>query len=81
MKTLLAVLQLTLVPQVPMPGADTPVSSPPPESKRVTTIDFEDDSIEFEPAESGLECWLGHPPLIRLREDFDDKVMQSAAEM
>jgi hypothetical protein len=81
MKTLLAVLQLSLVPPVPTPGAETPVSNPPPESKRVMTIDFEDDSIEVDPAESGLECWSGYRPLIRIREDFDDKVMQSAAEM
>lgn len=37
--------------------------------------------IEVGPAESGLECWNGYRPLIRIREDFDDKVMQSAAEM
>jgi len=81
MKTLLAVLPLTLVPPVPTPSAENPVSNPPPESKRVMTIDFEDTGIEVEPAESGLECWNVYRPLIRIREDFDDKVMQSAAEM
>ncbi len=82
MKTLLAVLQLTLVSQETPPGPETPVADPPVENKRVLTIDFEDDSIEFGPVESGLECYLGRPHyLIRIREDFDEKVMQSAAEM
>ncbi|HYO73447.1 MAG TPA: hypothetical protein VEU33_46020 [Archangium sp.] len=81
MKTLLAVLQLALVPPVPDPGSENPVSSPPSESKRVMTIDFEDDSIKLEPADSGLECYRVWRPLIRIREDFNDKVMKSVAEM
>lgn len=85
MNTLLAVLQLNLVSQVPAPGSEQPVSSPPSESKRVMTIDFEDDTLELEPVESGLECFpdrrYGPYRLIRIREDFDDKVMKSVAEM
>ena len=86
MKTLLAVLQLTLVSQVPVPGSEQPVSSPPSESKRVMTIDFEDDAIALDSSIYETECnperrccfWR---PLIRIREDFDDKVMKSVAEM
>ena len=82
MKTLLAVLQLSLVSQEPAPASEQPVSTPPSESQRVITIDFEDDSIELEPAESGLECYLARwRPLIRIREDFNDQVMKSVAEM
>ncbi len=81
MKTLLAVLQLTLVSQETPPGPQTPVSSPRPEARQVRVIDFEDDSIELGPTESGLECYLGRHYLIRIREDFDEKVMQSVAEM
>jgi hypothetical protein len=87
MKTLLAVLQLTLVSQVPAQGSEKPVSGPLPESKRVTVIDFEDTVIETDlttPSEMG--CFPDrregfHHRLIRLREDFDEKVMQSVAEM
>lgn len=86
MKTLLAVLQLTLVSQVPVQGSEKPVSSPPPESKRVTTIDFEDTAIETGPTPSEMGCYPDRHQglrsrLIRLREDFNEKVMQSVAEM
>jgi hypothetical protein len=85
MNTLLVVLQLTLVSQVPVEGSEQPVSEPPPESKRGMTIDFEDDTIQLEPVESGLECFpdrrYGPYRLIRMREDFNDKVMKSVAEM
>ena len=86
MKTLLAVLQLTLLPQEPVPGEEKPVSSPPSENKRVTVIDFEDSSIELEAPVSELECFPDrrrgpHRRLIRVREDFGEKVMQSVAEM
>jgi hypothetical protein len=83
MKTLLAVLQLTLVSQVPVLGSEKPVPGPLPESKRVTVIDFEDTAIETDLTTSEPEChrccfWR---PLIRIREDFGEKVMQSVAEM
>jgi hypothetical protein len=86
MKMLLVALQLSLTPTVPVPGAESVVSTPPPENKQVRTIDFEDDSIEYDlvsPKEDpspGCRI-LRWSPLIRIREDFDDKVMQSVREM
>ena len=47
MKTLLAVLQLTVLSQVPARDAEKPAPAPPAEKKQVF-IDFEDDSIEFD---------------------------------
>jgi hypothetical protein len=86
MKTLLAVLQFTLLSQGPAQDAEKPVSSPLPERKRVTVIDFEDTVIETELPAPELECFPDrryglHRRLIRLREDFDEKVMQSVSEM
>lgn len=86
MKMLLAVLQLTLVSREPAQGSENPVSGPLPESKRVTVIDFEDTPIEVAPPAPELECFPDrryslHHRLIRIREDFDEKVMQSVAEM
>ena len=85
MKTLLVVLQLHLFAQVPVPGEEkTPV--PAPETQKVRVIDFEDQPIELEPPESGLDCYPDRRNgyryrLVRVREDFDDKVMQSVEEM
>lgn len=86
MKTLLAVLQLSLVSQVPAPGPEQPVSSAPAERKRVMTSDFEDDTLEPDLFSAETPCYpdrrYGYPHrLIRIREDFSDKVMQSMAEM
>jgi hypothetical protein len=88
MKTLLAVLQLTLVPQVPVPGSEPKVSTPQAESKpRVLVFDFEDDeTLEVEPrTASEWDCFPDRRtrprPLLRIRENFDDKVMQSVQEL
>ena len=84
MKTLLAVLQLTLVPQVPVPGSEPKAATPPAESqRRVIVFDFEDDEpLDVElTAGSGLDCHLVRRPLVRIRENFDDKVMQSVQEL
>jgi hypothetical protein len=86
MKMLLVALQLSLTPPVPVPGAEAAVSTPPAENKQVRVIDFEDTAIEydFDPVPSELGCFHHRGPpsrLIRIREDFDDKVMQSVAEM
>jgi hypothetical protein len=87
MKLLLVALQLSLTPPVPVPGAESTVSTPQPEEQKRVVIDFDDDSIEdLDPVSSGWECFPDHRQgrwsrLIRIREDFDDKVMQSMAEM
>ncbi|AKJ00209.1 hypothetical protein ATI61_104382 [Archangium gephyra] len=86
MKTLLAVLQLTLVSPEPAPASEQPVSTPPSESQRVLTIDFEDEDLELDLSTYETECFPDRRccfwrPLIRIREDFNDKVMKSVAEM
>lgn len=87
MKALLAVLQLTVLAQVPAQGSDKTAPAPPAEKKQVTVIDFEDDAMDFEPLVYETECFPDHRccrwwhPLVRIREDFADKVMQSVAEM
>jgi hypothetical protein len=85
MKMLLVAMQLSLTPPVPVPGAEAAVSTPQPEQKKTIVIDFEDDSIDQDlvsPEWDGYSgCWLRPSRLVRIREDFDDKVMQSVAEM
>lgn len=87
MKTLLAVLQLTVLAQVPARDSEKTAPTPPAEKKRVTVIEFDDDTIVLEPFVSEMECFPdrrgGHlrRPLVRVREDFADKVMQSVDEM
>ncbi|HEX8437617.1 hypothetical protein [Archangium sp.] len=88
MKTLLAVLQLTLVPQVPVPGSEPKVSTPQTESKPgVVVFDFEEDAPldVTPPTASEWECFpdrrTGRYALLRIRENFDDKVMQSVQEL
>ena len=86
MKMLLVAMQLSLTPPVPVPSAEAAVSTPQPEHKKTVTIDFEDDSIDDDlvsPEWDGSSgCGLGRPSrLVRIREDFDDKVMQSVAEL
>jgi len=87
MKTLLAVLHLGLFSQVPVSGPEqTPVPTPPPENKQVRVIEFEDEPIQLEPAASEWDCFPDRRNgfryrLVRVREDFDDKVMQSVDEM
>ncbi|HLM46552.1 MAG TPA: hypothetical protein VK458_21965 [Myxococcaceae bacterium] len=86
MKMLLVALQLSLTPPVPVPGADSVISTPPSENKQVRTIDFEDDSIAYDLVSPNEDPYPGcrqarWSPLIRIREDFDDKVMQSVREM
>jgi hypothetical protein len=85
MKTLLAVLQLTVLAQVPARDSEKTAPTPPAEKKRVTVIEFDDDAMDFELFDS--ECFpdwerpVRRRPLVRIREDFADKVMQSVAEM
>jgi hypothetical protein len=82
MKMLLVALQLSLTPQVPVPDAESAVSTPPAENKKVIVFDFEDDGpIDLGPMSSEWGCQLTPSRLIRIREDFDDKVMQSVEEM
>jgi hypothetical protein len=83
MKTLLAVFQLTVLAQVPARDAEKPAPTPPAEKKQVF-IDFDDDSIELDlmvPPEPRCTLHRKWYPLVRIREDFADKVMQSVAEM
>lgn len=83
MKTLLAVLQLTVFAQVPTQDAEKKVPAPPAAKKQVF-IDFDDDAIELDWMVSPEpRCTLHRKkyPLVRIREDFADKVMQSVAEM
>jgi hypothetical protein len=87
MKMLLVALQLGLTPPVPVPGAEAAVSTPQPENPRVHVIEFEDTPLEdFDSPASEWECFPGRhhgtrSRLVRIRENFDDKVMQSVAEM
>jgi hypothetical protein len=87
MKTLLAVLQLTLVPQVPVPDSELKLSTPQTESKqRVIVFDFEEDQpLEIELPASERECFPDRrtrfSPVVRVRDNFDDKVMQSVQEL
>ncbi len=84
MKTLLAVLQLTLVSQVPVPGAEPKAATPPAESQqRFIVFDFEEDEpLDVAlPAGSEWDCHRAPQPLVRIRENFDDKVMQSVQEL
>ena len=83
MKTLLAVLQLTVFAQVPTQDAEKKAPAPPAEKKQVV-IDFDDDAIELDwmvPPEPRCALHLRKYPLVRIRQDFADKVMQSVAEM
>jgi hypothetical protein len=86
MKTLLAVLHLSLVSQVPAPGSKE-ASPQQPEKKRVLVYDFEDgDPIVSEPLAPEGECFFAprdavRESLLRLRESFDEKVMQSVDEL
>ncbi|HEX8822373.1 MAG TPA: hypothetical protein VF794_20775 [Archangium sp.] len=86
MKMLLVALQLTLTPPVPFPGGEVVVSTPPAENEQVRVIEFVDEPIVFEPPASEWDCFPDHrygrwSRIIRIREDFDDKVMQSVGEM
>jgi hypothetical protein len=82
MKTLLAVLQLTVLAQVPAQDSEKTAPTSPAEKKQVF-IDFEDQSIEvdLDPPEPRCTMHRKWRPLVRVREDFADKVMQSVAEM
>lgn len=86
MKTLLAVLQLTVLAQVPAQDSRKTDPAPPVEKKRVTVIEFDDNTIELEPFVHETGCFPDREggrrrPLVRIREDFADKVMQSVDEM
>lgn len=86
MKTLLAVLQLTVFAQVPVPDSEKTAPEPPAEKKRVTVIEFDDDTLELEPFVHEPVCFPERERglwrrLVRIREDFADKVMQSVDEM
>jgi hypothetical protein len=86
MKTLLAVLHLSLVSQVPVQGSEE-TSPQQPEKKRVLVYDFEEgEAIVAEPLAPQGECFFAprdgvRESLLRLRESFDEKVMQSVDEL
>jgi hypothetical protein len=85
MKTLLAVLQLSLVSQVPIQGSEE-ASPQQPERKQVRVYDFDEEIIVSEPLAPEVECFFGRSDavresLLRLRENFDEKVMQSGDEL
>lgn len=85
MKTLLAVLHLSLTSQVPV--QDTQEASPPKSEKQVRVFDFDaEEPIVSEPVAPELECFFSHrdvvhESLLRLRQSFDEKVMESVGEM
>jgi hypothetical protein len=86
MKTLLAVLQLTVLSQVPAQDSEKKAPAPPAEKKRVTVIEFDDDTMDFDGPAPEWGCFPDREggrrrPLVRIREDFADKVMQSVDEM
>ncbi|EPX57017.1 hypothetical protein D187_006771 [Cystobacter fuscus DSM 2262] len=81
MKTLLAVLPLALSAQVLAQGAEQTAPTLPAESPRRTVIEFEDEALDLEPTELRRGCVPRWSPVVRVRENFDDKVMQSADEM
>ena len=72
------------------PQGDDKAESNPGEGNvrysKTTTIDFEDDTIEGDltkPDGEYIEARkkVKHSNLIRIREDFEDKVMQSVGEL
>ena len=72
------------------PQGDDKAASNPGEGNvrysKTTTIDFEDDTIEGDltkPDGEYIEARkkVKHSNLIRVREDFEDKVMQSVGEL
>jgi hypothetical protein len=78
------------VAQDPAQGDDKAAASNPGEGNvrysKTTTIDFEDDTIEGDltkPDGEYIEARkkVKHSNLIRIREDFEDKVMQSVGEL
>lgn len=85
MKTLLAVLQLSLTSQVPVQGAQE--ASPPKSEKQVRVFEFDsEEPLVSEPLAPELECFLYrrdvvHESMLRLRQSFDEKVMESVDEM
>ncbi len=57
---------------------------PPPlptESPRRTGIEFEDEALDLEPPTDRVGCVWGRSILVEVRENFDDKVMQSVLEL
>ncbi|WNG16711.1 hypothetical protein [Cystobacter fuscus] len=57
-------------------------STLPVESPRRTVIGFEDDALDLlDPPTDRTGCFRRPSILVRVREDFDGKVMQSADEM
>ena len=71
-------------------GGDKAAATSPGEGNvrysKTTTIDFEDDTIEGDltkPDGEYIEARkkVKHSNLIRIREDFEDKVMQSVGEL
>ncbi|WNG35825.1 adventurous gliding motility protein CglF [Archangium minus] len=90
-KLLMLCAVLTVTPAFAQDDGD---SAPPPRessgggkaSKGPQTIDFEDDTIEGDltkPDGEYVEARkkVQHSNLIRIREDFEDKVMQSVGEL
>jgi hypothetical protein len=84
MRTLL----LTLLLNLPLAGAAQEKSAPQPkvEYEKKTVINFEDDTIEGDlkrPDGEYVEARqkVEHSNLIRIREDWRDKVMQSSGDL
>jgi hypothetical protein len=86
MKMLLVALQLSLFSQVPVQAPEKKDPAPPVEKKKVQVFDFEDTTIECEFPAPELDYFQEYAhgprrPLVRVRDNFDDKVMQSVEEM
>jgi hypothetical protein len=90
MRKLLILCGMLIVTPALAQDEDSPPTRPPPgggkAGKGPQTIDFEDDTIEGDltkPDGEYVEARkkVQHSNLIRIREDFEDKVMQSVGEL
>lgn len=90
MRKLLILCGMLIVTPALAQDEDSPPTRPPPgggkAGKAAQTIDFEDDTIEGDltkPDGEYVEARkkVSHSNLIRIREDFEDKVMQSVGEL
>ncbi len=88
MRTLLLTIVMTLAAAAPAPGSAQEKTQPQPkvEYEKKTVINFEDDTIEGDlkrPDGEYVEARqkVDHSNLIRIREDWREKVMQSSGDL
>jgi len=85
-KLLMMSVLLLAVPALAQDDAPAPQGGGKGGGNKTTSIDFEDDTIEGDLSKPDGEYVearkkVQHSNLIRIREDFEDKVMQSVGEL